>query len=99
MCKRDTVSMNKKANTALFVLGATVFNVLIMIVIFVVLFVVFGRFIAPALPAQVNQILVLVIFIGSIVGTYFIYHRVVKYLSNKIDMEQYFDPIFKRKKQ
>lgn len=91
--------MNKKANTALFVLGATVVNVLIMIIIFVVLFVLFGRFVAPALPAQVNQILVLVIFIASIVVTYFIYHRLVKYLSSKFDMEQYFDPIFKRRQQ
>lgn len=88
--------MNKKANTVLFILGATVANVLIMIVIFLALFVVFGRLIAPSLSPQINQIIMLVLFIGSIVATYFIYHRLVKWLSEKYDLEKYFDPIFRK---
>lgn len=88
--------MNKKANTVLFILGATVVNVLIMIVIFLALFVVFGRFIEPNLPPQVNQIVMLLLFIGSIVATYFLYHKLVKWLSDKYDLDKYFDPIFRR---
>lgn len=88
--------MNKKANTILFVLGATVANVVIMLVIFLALFLLFGRLIAPSLPPQANQIIMLVLFIGSIVATYFIYHRLVKWLSEKYDLEKYFDPIFRR---
>ena len=88
--------MNKKANTVLFILGATVANVVIMIVIFLGLFVLFGRLIAPSLSPQVNQSIMLVLFIGSIVATYFIYHRLVKWLSAKYDLEQYFDPIFRK---
>lgn len=87
--------MNKKANTVLFVLGATVVNVIIMMVIFLAVFVLYGKFLAPAIPDQVDQIMMIVIFIGSIVLTYFIYHRMIKYLTNKIDMEKYFDPIFR----
>jgi hypothetical protein len=90
--------MNKKANTILFVLGATVVNVLVMIVIFLVLFILYGRFIAQAISPQVNQIIILVLFVGSIVATYFIYHRMVKWISAKWDMEKYFDPIFRRKR-
>jgi membrane protein YdbS with pleckstrin-like domain len=91
--------MNKKANTVLFVLGATVANVIVMIVVFVALLVPFVRFLSPALSAGVNQAVVFVIFIAAIVITYFVYHKAVKYLSEKIDMDQYFHPIFSRKKQ
>jgi hypothetical protein len=90
--------MNKKVNTVLFIIGATVGNVIVMTVVFLVLFVLFGRFLAPHLPAAGDQIAVIIIFVGSIVATYFAYHRVIKLLTNRIDMEKYFDPIFRRKK-
>ncbi|HUX51601.1 MAG TPA: hypothetical protein VMW73_12450 [Spirochaetia bacterium] len=91
--------MNKKANTILFVLGATVINVLIMMIIFVVLFVLFGRFVAAHLSPQADQIIMLVLFIGAIVLTYFIYHKLINLVTRKIDMEKYFDPIFKPRKK
>ncbi len=91
--------MNKKANTLLFVLGATIANVIVMMVIFLVLFVLFGRFVAPHLSPQMNQIIMLVLFIAAIVLTYVIYHRAVKYLTTKIDMDKYFDPIFRPRKR
>jgi hypothetical protein len=91
--------MNKKANTLLFVLGATIANVIVMMAIFLVLFVVFGKFVAPHLSPQANQIIMLVLFIGAIVLTYVIYHRVIGYLSKKIDMDKYFDPIFRPRKK
>ncbi len=87
--------MNKKANTVLFVLGATVVNVVMMLAIFLVLFVLYGKFLSPLIPDQIDQIMMLVLFIGSIVLTYFIYHRMIKFFSNKIDMDKYFDPIFR----
>jgi uncharacterized membrane protein YedE/YeeE len=90
--------MNKKVNTVLFILGATLGNVVVMIVVFLLLFVLFGRFLAPLLPSAVDQIGVIIIFVGSIVLTYFAYHRIIKLLTNRIDMEKYFDPIFRRKK-
>jgi membrane protein YdbS with pleckstrin-like domain len=90
--------MNKKANTLLFVLGATVVNVIVMMLIFLILFVLFARFLAPGLSPQIQQVVMLVIFVGSIVATYFIYHRAMKWLSQKYDMEKYFDPIFRRKR-
>ena len=40
--------MNKKANTVLFMLGATVVNIILMVLIFVLLFYLYGRFIAPS---------------------------------------------------
>ncbi|NJL71228.1 MAG: hypothetical protein HC888_06260, partial [Candidatus Competibacteraceae bacterium] len=46
--------MNKKANTILFMLGATVVNILLMMLVFLVLFVAFGYLLAPRLPDAAN---------------------------------------------
>lgn len=89
--------MNKRLNTVLFVLGASLVNVLIMLILFLALFVVFARFIAPSLPPGANQLIMVLIFVLAIGATYVIYHRMVKWLSNKVDMNKYFDPIFGKK--
>lgn len=91
--------MNKKTNTILFILGATVGNIVLMLAIFLGLFVLYGRFIAPNVDTTVNQIIVFVIFIGSVALTYFIYHRIIKLLSKKFDLDKHFDPIFRSKKR
>ena len=91
--------MNKKANTVLFMLGATVFNVVTMVAIFVVLFLLYGRFLATYISPQVGQVIIIVLFIGSIALTYFIYHRLIRWISNKWNLDDYFDPIFSRRKK
>ena len=91
--------MNKKANTLFFVLGATVLNIVIMLVIFVALFVLFGALLAPRLPQTAVSIVLLLLFIASIVLTYFVYHKLVLLLSKKVDMEKYFDPIFGKRRR
>ena len=91
--------MNKRVNTVLFVIGASVVNVIIMLILFLGLFVVFARFLAPSLSPGANQLIMVLIFVISIGATYFIYHRLVRWISTKIDMEKYFDPIFGRKKR
>jgi hypothetical protein len=88
--------MNKKTNTILFMLGATVVNVILMILIFILFFWLYGRFIAQSVSPQVTSYVMIGIFIGSIALTYFIYHRLVKWISNKWNLDDYFDPIFKR---
>ena len=47
--------MNKKTNTILFMLGATIVNVLMMVIIFVLLFWLYGRFIATHVSPQVTS--------------------------------------------
>jgi hypothetical protein len=91
--------MNKRVNTVLFVIGASVVNVIIMLVLFLALFVIFARFVAPSLSPGANQLIMVLIFVISIGVTYFIYHRLVRWISIKVDMDKYFDPIFGRKKK
>lgn len=89
--------MNKKTNTILFMLGATAVNIILMIAIFILLFWLYGRFIASSVSPQVTSYVMIGIFIGSIALTYFIYHRLVKWMSNKWNLDDFFDPIFKRR--
>jgi hypothetical protein len=88
--------MNKKINTVLFVLGATVVNIILMICLALL-----GLYILSLLPLQqmgggVRSILMIVVFIGSVVGTFFLYHALVKLVSKRIDMDKHFHPIFKK---
>ena len=91
--------MNKRVNTVLFVIGASIVNVVIMLILFLGLFVLFARFLAPSLSPGVNQLIMVLIFVASIAVTYFIYHRLVKLLSQRINMDAYFDPIFGKRKK
>lgn len=92
--------MNKKVNTVLFMLAATVVNVLIMVGL---LFGLGALYIATTANLQiadgVRMIFLVLIFAISIFGTYFLYNLIVKKLTTKIEMEKYFDPIFKPRKK
>ena len=89
--------MNKKTNTVLFMLGATIYNLLVMGVLFAIPFVIlilaFKERIAGILP-----IISLVLFLAALAGSFFIYGLTMKKISEKVDMDKYFDPIFKKKK-
>jgi hypothetical protein len=90
--------MNKRTNTVLFLIGATVFNLLVMFALIVLFLVLLGAIFRDRLSANLMSILMVVIFIGSIAASFLIYSRLVKWLSRKVDMEKYFMPIFKRKR-
>ena len=86
--------MSKKTNTLLFILGGTVFNILITILCFLLLLLIFGRFIYPLVPESAASWMLPVIFLLSIAVSFVVYRLVVKAISKKVDMEKYFDPIF-----
>ena len=90
--------MNKKVNTVLFLLGATVFNLLVMFLLIVLFLVLISAVFRDSLNPNVLSILMIVVFIGSIAASFFIYGRVVKWLSRRIDMDKYFIPLFRRKR-
>ncbi|MEW5816435.1 MAG: leader peptide processing enzyme [Spirochaetota bacterium] len=89
--------MNKKVNTFLFILAATIVNIAIMIILFFVAFTVISLVIPKQTSSAVVQIILMVIFFGSIVGSFFIYHNIIKFISKRIDMDKYFHPIFRRR--
>ena len=88
--------MSKKTNTLLFILGATVFNILVTVICFILLLVLYTRIImlANGSPETTAAWGIPVIFIGAIVLSFFIYRLILKQLMKKINMDKYFDPIF-----
>jgi hypothetical protein len=86
--------MSKKTNTLWFILGATVFNILITIIMFIILFVVYAKFLLPLLPESVASWGFVVIFLGAIALSFVVYRLLLKFIMKKVNVEQHFDPLF-----
>ena len=69
-----------------------------MFVIILLFLVLLSAIFRGSLNPNVLSVLMIVIFIGSIAASFFIYGRVVKWISRKVDMEKYFLPLFRRRK-
>ena len=92
--------MNKKLNTMLFMIGATLVNVIMIIVFWILLYLLLMNFLVPILPEGSDKTWIFVlIFIGAIVLSFIAYRALMKFLEKKIDIEKYFDPIFLRRRK
>jgi hypothetical protein len=91
--------MSKKSNSLLFVLAATVVNIVITLACMLLLLVLYARFIAPHLPQESAAWGIPVIFIGAVVISFLIYRAGIKFFSKKIDIEKNFDPLFGGRKR
>ncbi len=90
--------MNKKANTALFIIGATLVNMLLIFIIMMLL-IALTVVLFPDPSPGVAQVVFLFVFIASIALSFFIYNKIIKYISKKVDMDKYFHPIFRPKRR
>jgi len=90
--------MSKKTNTLLFILGGTVFNILVTVLCFIIFLVIYSRFLYPNLPESSGAWVMPIIFVVSIIVSFLVYRFAVRILIKKVDMEKYFDPIFSRRK-
>ena len=89
--------MNKKVNTMLFILGATLFNILVAIISFIGLTYFYARYVMVSIPEASRAWGFSLIFIMSIIISFFVYRYLLKYLLKRIDIEKYFDPLFARR--
>ncbi len=87
--------MNKKVNTILFILGATILNLVFMLLLFFILFALLVRFVSQ--DSSVFPLLLALLFILSIGGSFFLYTFAMKKLSARIRLEDYLSPLFGRK--
>ncbi|MDR1215838.1 MAG: hypothetical protein LBK25_04055 [Treponema sp.] len=91
--------MNKKINTLLFILGATVANILIFVIVFFVLLFLYLKLVASHVQPEVSQWATALIFVITIALSFIIYNRFIKVFTNKIDMDKYFDPLVKPRRR
>jgi uncharacterized membrane protein YdjX (TVP38/TMEM64 family) len=88
--------VNKKLNTAAFFLVATLVNILMVIGIALALFIPYALLVAPHVASAVNLVALLVAVIGSMVGSFPLYRRLIAWFEKKVDVDKYFDPIVKQ---
>jgi phosphoglycerol transferase MdoB-like AlkP superfamily enzyme len=91
--------MNKKANTLLFVLGATLFNIFITLLSFVILTLLYVKFIIRIVPESGRGLVLAFLFVAAIVVSFLVYRVVLKFLIKKVEIEKHFDPIFTRRRK
>ena len=91
--------MNSNVKLVLFFLVATLFNILLMFLIIVVLFVAMSRILGPNADDNLRAVLMIVIFIGSIVLTFWLYGRIMRWVTVRFKLETHIPQLFKGKKK
>ncbi|MDR2516351.1 MAG: leader peptide processing enzyme [Spirochaetaceae bacterium] len=86
--------MNKKTNTILFMLIATLFNIVSGVVFFLALFFVYARFVAPRLSESARPWGLPVILFGSFGLSVVSYHILVRIFTKRVNLEKHFSPLF-----
>jgi hypothetical protein len=90
--------MSKKSNTFLFILGGTIFNILITLISFLVFLLIYSKFLYGRINEGSVAWVLPVLFVLAIVVSFFVYRLAVKIIMKKVDMEKHFDPIFRQKR-
>jgi hypothetical protein len=83
--------MSKKTNTLLFILIATVSNVLLTIISFFMLYLPYALWIAPRLPPSSVIWVLALLFLIALVISFIVYQALLKLFMKKVDVRKYFD--------
>ena len=89
--------MNKKANTALFIVLATLFNLVLMGVMVVLAFALVATLFTNSSGPLVGAVGFLVVGI-PIAVSFLIYGLVMRWIQKRWNLEQYLHPIFRRRR-
>jgi hypothetical protein len=89
--------MNKKLNSILFILAATVANVIIIGLLIIIPTVLLALLLGENF-SSISWALFAFLPIAAIVGGFFIYTKLYTILQKKVNIEKYLEPIFKRKR-
>ncbi|MCK5674661.1 MAG: leader peptide processing enzyme [Spirochaetales bacterium] len=91
--------MNKKLNTALFIIGASILNVILMVVLMTIGLALVSLIIPKNISPAIASALFILVFLLSVAGSFFAYHKGIKLIAKKVDMDKYFHPIFSSRKR
>ncbi len=90
--------MSKKANTAVFIIAATLFNLLLMGMLLIVSFVLAARTFGDSSSPLAGLIGFLIIGV-PIVVTFFVYGAVMRWVQKRWNLDQYLHPLFRRRRR
>lgn len=84
--------MNKRLNTVLFFLGASLAHLVIVAAIVAALFLAWVFFVAPWVPGPTTLLALILIIVAALMASFPLYRRLLVWFQNKVDMDKYFDP-------
>jgi hypothetical protein len=88
--------MSKQSNTAIFLIVATILNIILMFAIFIIFFIIAGLIFD--LNGNLGLIMLGLSFIVAIGGSIFIYSKMVSWAVVKFNLEDKLVPIFSKKR-
>lgn len=91
--------MNKKANTIVFMIVATLVNLLLLAVFFIIGFLILNFVISKNPETTLAPLLIGVIFLGSIALSFLCYSKMVAFFVGKFNLEDKMDPLFGKNKK
>jgi len=90
--------MNKKLNTLLFLIVGTIVNIIVMLLLLVGFLYLIGNIFTSETSDAVITSVTLTAVMLSVVGSYFIYSKLVKFVNKKWNLEQWIEPLFRKKR-
>ena len=87
----------KKRNTAIFILVATILNVVLMVFFIIIGFVLLNRFGDP--ESDWNTLWIFLMFVGAVGFSWVIYHALIKLYMKHVDVEKKFAPVLAPRKR
>ena len=91
--------MNKAMNTAVFMVAATAFSLVMMVVVILISFVLVAWLTQMGLAQGVASVLLVVFTLAGLAGSFFAYGRVIKLVDRKIDLSSKIYPLFQRRRR
>jgi len=93
--------MNRKLNGILFILAATIINLLILAVLMMIPFLLLWPLVSGSMDRMIAGMIMLAMFGVSLVGTYLLYNFLLSQVIRRLPLERLFEPgfisLFRRK--
>lgn len=89
--------MNKKFNNIIFILVATVVNIIIILLLIFIPSIVLWFVLGKDSFGSILQYLIMILPLLAIIGGFLIYIKLYDFFRSKVDTEKYFEPFFKKK--
>lgn len=80
-------------------LGGTVLNIVLMLGLFILFLFLGNRILTPETSSNIKMLIFLLIIGFSVVGSFFLYSRIIKAITKKWNLEEYMHPLFTRKRR
>ena len=91
--------MNKALNTTVFMVAATAFSLVMMVIVILVSIVLVSWLSTVGVAPGMTSVLLVVFTLGGLAGSFFAYGRVIKLVDRKIDLSSKIYPLFQRKRR